>query len=392
MSSRNTIRWVATVVVIIVMLGLSYFLFKWLKSNDPKAEGVEPPQFVVTAKYTTLQFEDYSVILETQGQVVPKRSTIIAAEIAGRMVSVSDQLEVGGVLTSGDRLVEIDASDYQAALSSSLAAVADAMLLLDQENARAQQATRDWAKLGRSGAPSDLVLRKPQLASAQARLSAAKASVIQAEKNLERTEVFVPYHSRVQRVMSNLGTYVTPGTPIAEVVSDGEVEVRLPMTLEDYGYLNSEGLDIDLSATIGGLRHQWKAKMVRSEGKVDRQTLTTMIVASVLPEETKERFALPPDGLFVQANWAGRTLKEVFVIPRLALHANNEVFLVGKEDKLVRRKVVVTRTEGNSVVISKGLSEGERLIISPLSTPVNGMKLHPVEERSENEEQTGKQL
>jgi len=392
MSSRNTIRWVATVVVIIVMLGLSYFLFKWLKSNGPKAEGVEPPQFVVTAKYTTLQFEDYSVILETQGQVVPKRSTIIAAEIAGRMVSVSDQLEVGGVLTSGDRLVEIDASDYQAALSSSLAAVADAMLLLDQENARAQQATRDWAKLGRSGAPSDLVLRKPQLASAQARLSAAKASVIQAEKNLERTEVFVPYHSRVQRVMSNLGTYVTPGTPIAEVVSDGEVEVRLPMTLEDYGYLNSEGLDIDLSATIGGLRHQWKAKMVRSEGKVDRQTLTTMIVASVLPEETKERFALPPDGLFVQANWAGRTLKEVFVIPRLALHANNEVFLVGNEDKLVRRKVVVTRTEGNSVVISKGLSEGERLIISPLSTPVNGMKLHPVEERSEDEEQTGKQL
>ena len=68
--------------------------------------------------------------------------------------------------------------------------------------ARAEQAVRDWEKLGLNRDPSDLVLRKPQLVSARARITAAEAAVDKAMRDLERTEIRAPYDCRIERTMN----------------------------------------------------------------------------------------------------------------------------------------------------------------------------------------------
>ncbi len=386
MKNRRIIKWVVNLILIGVVLIIGVKGSKWLKQNGPEAEGVTVAEPVVSVTYQTVEESDYTVTLETQGQVLPKRDTVVAAEVAGKIVSVSERLEVGGVLEEGEVLLRLDDADYRSILSSTIARVAEAELVLQQEEARAQQALRDWSKLGRSGQPSDLVLRKPQLISAQANLQAAKDGVIQAERNLARTEVKVPYRARVQRVMSNLGAYVLSGSAIAEIVSEGDLEVRLPMTLEDFGHLRSENAEIELTAKIGAEERTWRAVMVRGEGQVNRQTLTTIVIAKVLKNEIEGEegemmgildYELPPAGLFVTASWKGRVLEDVYVIPRLALQPGNEVFLVSEENTLVRRSVGVVRTEEDRVIVRSGLSVGDKLIISPLGAPIVGMKLDP---------------
>lgn len=378
MNQRIIARTLIILVLVVLILVSGSQLSKWLQENGPKAESVQTQEAKVIAEYTVLSTSDYTVQLQTQGQVSSARETVVAAEIAGKIMSVSQEHEVGGLLKQGEVLVTIDSADYQAALSSSLAAVADSELLLAQEKARADQALRDWSKLGRSGNPSDLVMRKPQLASAKARLSSAEAAVLQAERNLARTEVVVPYAARVKTVLADVGAYVVPGAPIAELVSSDDMEVRLPMSLEDYGFLAQKAPVVTLEAVIGGELFQWSAEMVRSEGQVDRKTMTVMMVAKVGPSSDRERFVLPPEGLFVKASWPGLVLENVSVVPRLALQTGGHVFLVGSDDKLERRDVKVLRTEGNVVVIGDGLESGDRVIVSPLGAPVVGMKLAPV--------------
>ena len=69
-----------------------------------------------------------------------------------------------------------------------------------QEQARAEQALTDWQRLGQAGdPPSDLVLRKPQLQAARARVASARSALAKARLDLERTTIVAPFSGRVLR-------------------------------------------------------------------------------------------------------------------------------------------------------------------------------------------------
>ena len=74
----------------------------------------------------------------------------------------------GGFFRKGEVLLQIDPSDYETALLSAQAGLAARKAQLADQKARSEQAMKDWINLGRKGEPSDLTLRKPQLAEAEA--------------------------------------------------------------------------------------------------------------------------------------------------------------------------------------------------------------------------------
>lgn len=71
-----------------------------------------------------------------------------------------------------------------AALTIAKADLAKARLVLEEEKARCKQALENWKKLGDGDPPGDLVIRKPQLDSAQAAVAAAEAHIKQRELDL----------------------------------------------------------------------------------------------------------------------------------------------------------------------------------------------------------------
>ena len=62
--------------------------------------------------------------------------------------------------------------------------------------------------------------------------------------------------------------------------------------------------------------------------------------------------------------------KDVVKIPRAALHAGN-VYVV-KDGKLEVRKVEVAGTGRDYVLVSKGLNDGDQVIVSPVAVPIPG--------------------
>jgi len=351
----------------------------WLKGHGPKASKEDPTVVVPVVRVVRAEFFDKQLYVNTQGRVDPRIRTQAAAEVMGRVLRVSSKFKSGGQFAKGEVMLEMDGADYVAALAQAESVLADARLSLEREEARAAQARRDWKKLGR-GDPSELVLGIPQIVSAKARVVASQAAVDKASRDLKRTKLRAPYDCLVETIYTDLGSYITPGARLADLYSTEAFEVRVPVTLEEFGYLEQGeggvvGGDVTLQASIGGKMRYWKGSIIRSEGRVDRSTMTMYQVVKIKPNPDEKLFPLPPSGLFVTARIKGRVMSEVVELPRAALREDQTVLVLDAESRLRVVKVGISRTLEKSVLVHGGVNAGDQIVISPLETPVVGMKL-----------------
>lgn len=78
---------------------------------------------------------------------------------------------------------------------------------------------------------------------------------------------------------------------------------------------------------------------------------------------------------YVRVAISGAPVEEAYQLPRSALHEDRFVWLATPKGALEIRAVDVVWRDAESVIVSGGVNEGERLILTNLSTPINGMKL-----------------
>ena len=365
----------------------------------PVVEVVEPEVPPPLVRIVTVELADVRLDVRSQGTVLPRTEADLVAEVSGRIVAVSPSFEAGGFFARGEVLARIDERDYELDRAAAAAQVAQARVQLAREEAEAQVAAEEWRELG-DGDPSPLVLRKPQLEEAQAMLAAAQATLARAELALERTRIRAPWSGRVRERLADTGQFVGRGTPVGRIHSVDYAEVRLPVPHEELRFLDlpltaaggeaAAGPELVLEADFAGGRHRWTGRVVRAEGELDAKSRMMSLVGRVEDPYRRSREAAagaPPlaVGLFVEATVAGRTMTGLVELPRAALRGVNRVLVVDGENRLRLRTVDVLRRTPSSVVVERGLAAGERVCISPLDAPVDGMVVRAVEEPAAGE-------
>ena len=356
-----------------LVLALGVSAAWWLIHTTPmpqrRPKPVKPPVVrVVKAKQS-----DYRYWVTAQGTVRPRTETALVPQVSGQVVKVSPSLAAGGFFEKGDLLLEIDPTDYRLALTKSEATVATAASQLSKIEAEANVAQKEWKSLGNGTKPSALVLKKPQLADAQATLASAKASLEQARLDLSRTQIRAPFAGRVRSESVDVGQYVNKGSQLASIYAVDYAEVRLPLSDEELAFVDLPlsyrgGLEkgshplVILTADFAGKTFTWQGTVVRTEGEIDLKTRMVVLVAQVKdPYGDADGPDAPPlaSGMFVRARIQGRLAKDVFVLPRSVLMPPDKVVLVSQENRLKRRKVQVLRVEENDIVIGSGLANGD---------------------------------
>jgi hypothetical protein len=83
-------------------------------------------------------------------------------------------------------------------------------------------------------------------------------------------------------------------------------------------------------------------------------------------------------GAYVSVELEGQAVDGVIALPRMALRGGDTVYLMNAQDRLARRTVGVLRRQADRVLIGKGLSAGDRVIVSPMPTAIEGMLLRIV--------------
>jgi hypothetical protein len=80
-------------------------------------------------------------------------------------------------------------------------------------------------------------------------------------------------------------------------------------------------------------------------------------------------------GTFVDVTIKGKTLKEVFVIPRKAIRDNGSVWIMDAQGKLQIKTVKPVRIEREKVILTEGLDAGDLIVLNNISGAADGMKL-----------------
>ncbi|MFN0127329.1 MAG: efflux RND transporter periplasmic adaptor subunit [Verrucomicrobiales bacterium] len=345
-----------------------------LRQDPPRAERTE---WRTAVEVLTVSLADHQVQVLTQGFVAPVTETKAASELAGRILAVSPGFVVGGRFAEGDVLVEIDPADFEAAVAQAEGALAEARLALANEKARADQARRDWARLEPGETPGPLVLREPHLAAAGARQTAAEAALDKARRDLERTKIRAPYPGLIKAKRADVGDYVTPGTPLAELWRSDVFEIRLPVSVNEAAFIDLSAAPV---AVLSDGVSEWTAPVVRTEGIVDPATRSTALIARLERPDPA-----PTPGLFVKARVGGRTLEAVATVPRRALNGPDRVVVVDDAGTLRFRPITVAWQETASVHVSDGLRDGDRVVLTALAAVVEGMPVEVLKERPAGE-------
>ncbi len=375
------------VVLPLAVLGVAVVAAAVLVSTRPpvatQAPTIEPPG--VRVHQVTL--EEIPLTVTSQGTVRPRTESQLVSEIAGRVLWVAPSFAEGGFFEANDVLVRIDTFDYEQAIVSARSQLAQARLMLAQEEAEADVAAREWADLGR-GDPRELTLRKPQLEDARASVAAAEANLERAERDLERAEIVAPYAGRVRRKDVDVGQFVTVGASVATIYAVDLAEVRLPLPDEELAYLdlplsyrgatNQPTPAVTLRATFAGETHEWEGRIVRTESEIDPVSRMVHVVA-----EVRDPYAAGPVpnrpplavGMYVQAEIEGRTARDVAVVPRAALRGARQVVVVGPDDRISFRDVDILRTTTDRMFVREGLAPGELVAVSPLDAATDGMRV-----------------
>jgi RND family efflux transporter MFP subunit len=321
----------------------------------------------------------------SQGVVSPREQIDLIAEVAGKVVQVHPALVSGGFFAANDILLTIDPRDYDYAIVAAQAKVAEAKRVLINERAQVEQADSEWRALG-EGEASDLALRKPQLAEAEAKLQAAEADLAKARLDRSRCELRAPFSGRVLSKQVGRGQFLASGSAIARIFANDVAEVRLPVGIEQLAFLDlplwsqasvpGRWPKVALHAEVGGKSRYWQGRIVRSEAALDSASGQLFLVAQIdQPDQVTPERAPLLSGLFVQAEIEGVLHQGLFALPRSALNTLQQVKLVNAEQRLAFRQVEVLHSEADRVIVKSGLNPGDRVVVSEMPMPVEGMRV-----------------
>jgi RND family efflux transporter MFP subunit len=366
---------------------LTFMLVKSRKTPRPQETAYLGPLVEVTRVTKTSR----QVLVFGTGSAQSRHEVSITPQVKGRISELAPQMVSGGVFHKGEQLFAIEDVDYRLAIAHAQSSLAQAELELLRNENLAELARKEWYSLNSESGlePNPLVVYEPQLKSARALRDAARANVQQAELNLQRTRVFAPFDCYVRNEQLEIGQYVNMGAPVATVAGIEQVEIVVPLPIEELVWLRvprqgteQRGSKAKVELESGGSTFQWQGELTRSLGEIDPRNRMARVVVTVLDPftESAEKENLLNDlvpGMFVNVTFEGEEVSDVVPVPRGAMHDNDTIWVIDDDNRLHIRAVEILRRERDEVLIRSGLEAGERIVLTNLSGAAEGMLLRP---------------
>lgn len=363
------------IIIPIAIIAFALLGFKFLGSLRPEPKSRQSPPVVPVVEVFPVSPEDHAPPVRSYGTVGSYFETALTPQVGGRITYVSEKFRVGETVDTEHLLVKIDPTDFKAALAQEESNLTVAERTYAEEEIRAEQAAGDWEASGRNlSKASDFVLRKPQLAAAQANIASAKAAIAKARADLDRTEVRAPFPSVISARSASPGNQASPQASLGTLVSTEKVEIRLPLTADQIARISLPSAAKLTSPLKPGT--SWDAKLVRMEPVVDQQNQVIYAVAEVEKpfEGDKPPLAV---GIFVNAEITANPIGQSYRIPEAALVNDSFFWVVDENEELASTQAERLHSDDGFVFLkpAAGIS-GELAVVSrPLSNFKTGTKV-----------------
>jgi multidrug efflux pump subunit AcrA (membrane-fusion protein) len=374
--------------------------------------------------------------VKAYGRVMPKHIWRGVSEVKGRVVYRHPQLESGRLLPANTLLLKIDPVEYQlqvAQAEANLNASQVKLSRLDQEQknlntnlklerqklALAQQELKRKRDIHKRALVSDSELEQQeqsyfnQLKQVQdiennlkllpddrkvtaAQLKVDQLKLVDAQRNLSKTKVSLPFDARISVVNIEKDQVVNLGEVMVEAFQLDSVEVKAELSVNDLrnlinsiGRFNTSGelpsieklpLQAEIEFSTPNQSFNWPAKVTRVADAVDAETATIGVYLEV--KQDFRHLNLPDrpplgKGMFVSAYIKGLEQSH-FVVPEKAVHGR-DIYLMTEEGTLRITPIdILFRTRQGVVIqprISPNTGEKSQLITNDLIPAIEGMSV-----------------
>ncbi|MEP2774579.1 MAG: efflux RND transporter periplasmic adaptor subunit [Luteolibacter sp.] len=367
------------IIIPLAIIVLAFVGYEVLGSLKPKPQSKQPPPVVPIVDLARVSPQEHAPTVNSYGTVSAYFETGLTPQVSGNITYVSPKFRVGETVDTEHLLVKIDPTDYEAALAQQESALTVAQRTFAEEEIRAEQAAGDWTASGRQlSKASDFVLRKPQLAAAQAEIESVQAQIDKARADLERTEVRAPFAAIITARSASPGNQASPQTSLGTLVSTEKVEIRLPLTAAQ-----SARVEIPAKATLTSpLKpgESWEATLVRMEPTVDQQNQVIFAVAEVVDPFAEGKTPLPV-GIFANASIVAKPIANSYKIPEAAYVDDSYIWVMDEDGNLKKVEAERVHTDDGQAFV-RPLEEGNgelNIVTRPLSNFRTGMKVKPAE-------------
>jgi len=394
-----------------------------------KRPPVHKPEHPTGLSVSVIPLEDSTIRLTATGygQAAPVNVREICPQVSGNILEKHPALDQGGMVEKGEILLAIDATDYviasdKARVQVKLAenAVAQYRVSLDRDRDRltavknntalaraeylrlktlyeesrvgtlsgVETAERSYNSLldTQKTLEKTISLYPLQIQEAQNDLARDKADFKTARLNLDRCEIPAPFSGRVRTASIETGTYITAGTSALILADDRLLEIQVPLSDKDafdtLGLRNAPteaGWVSDLDTigcrleTVTGQAFSTMPAKVHRAVRYDADSRTLYLAVRVAAENNPSGVPLL-DGMFCKVSFEGRSVDNAVKIPLSALNSDNTVF-VAREDRLKTLDVSKIMSGKTHVYVSGDFQPGDRLIITPLTNPMDNTRL-----------------
>lgn len=410
----------------------------YFAANSPPPARIEIEERATSVRVIVAQNQPVPPSVTGFGIVTPAHTFEAIAQVGGTVEYVNPELLKGGLLPKGDILLRVSPEDFTLAVSQARANILAAEarlneLAVSEQNQMAALAIEKEAlalkevdlkrtkKLFASGRVSQSkldVARSAHLAQRQKVLSIESALALfptqrdvqleqiavyqanlkTAELNLARTELTLPFAARVASATVEVGQFVRSGQTIAVLDGIGAAEVEAQVSVADLRkLLRASGPDtamfaenatlmtevlrgLELEArvelSLGQETIEWPAALDRISETLDTKTGTIGVILQVENAYTGAQPGERPPltkGMFVKATLSSTPIEGI-VVPRTSLRVG-QLLIAGKDNRLELLPITPRLVQDGFIVLSEGLDEGTRVVVSDPGPVIPGMLL-----------------
>lgn len=317
------------------------------------------------------------------GRTVAFETSEVRPQVAG--VIQRRLFTEGSYVRAGQPLFQIDPSLYRASVNQAQANLQSARASADAAIAKAQR-FKPLAEM-QAVAAQDYTDAAAQARVARATIAQNAAALETAQVNLRFTTVPAPISGRIGRSLVTVGGLASNSqtTPLAIIQRTDPMFVDMQQSASDLTTLRRKlrmgGVEAGSTQVTlkfeDGSNYPLPGTVQFSEVTVNQETGTVTLRARF---PNPQGLLLP--GTFVNAAFNQAVESNAFLVPQQAVQRDFDgsayLMLVGKDNKAVRRKVVTTRTYGNSWVVTGGIARGEKVILQGLNGLKQGTQIVPV--------------
>lgn len=352
------------------------------KGDAGQAPAGAPEEIVPEVTVLTMKGTQVPVTVNLPGRM----EAYLQAEVRARVTGIIQErcYQEGQTVRAGDLLFKIDPAPLQAVLDECKATMARAKAVLTDAEDKAAR----YSSLVAKGAVS--VREHKQAVSEEARAkaeyAATAASLEQARLNLQYTRVEAPIPGRVRRALVTEGAFANQNefTHLTTIEQIDPIYVRFSQPASQYGNLRRavlsgvwKGVPVDeIKVRLllsNGEEYPHAGKIIFSDMAVDPKT-DTIEMRAQFPNPDHE--LLP--GAYVRVTFDKALRGNVFAVPRDAVARTAQgatVLVVGQDGVLKVRPVKADTLNDREWLVSEGLKDGDKVVVSHIMILRPGMKV-----------------